>query len=469
MGVGARLVLLLLLVFVSSCDGRRWGRRSRYSSGGGGGGWPTGGLDDLGIGLICMVVAVAVFVLCFNCFYYGCCDALFGSDNEPTPKSTRSGQRAAKKRKTLCYLCQSEINNFLWDNGTHRRMCGNTTSGKTKLEAMPQPFNVFCQCGDKLRLWPEMEGTWNCDTCPSSSEVFPKTNDGNNRLNCFLCDYDICAECAGNEERPRGPEKATWRKFFEERADTDLDGFLSVEELHAVFPEHDKAWAQGLVDRIDSDHDGRVSLEEFRAYYHDELDNEAMRKNTVINTRKRLLRREDSVDGWTKKTEWSETGGQWQQTSYWTNKYTGERTDEDPFKHNLPLEMKNKAALKRMESRDGGRSIERESPPSTSYALTNASQPSASYALPYSPQPSASSALPYAPQPSAPSSLPYAAQPSASYGPPSLPPPSYTWATSTPVGSAPPTAPPLPSLPPPQAPPTGWIDPPPITMYNFGK
>ena len=89
MGVGARL-LLLLLVVVSSCDGRRWGRRRSYSSGGGGG-WPTGGLDDLGIGLICMVVAVAVFVLCFNCFYYGCCDALFGSDDEPTAKSTRSG------------------------------------------------------------------------------------------------------------------------------------------------------------------------------------------------------------------------------------------------------------------------------------------------------------------------------------------------------------------------------------------
>ena len=30
----------------------------------------------------------------------------------------------------------------------------------------------------------------------------------------------------------------------------------------------------------------------------------------------------------------------WSFCSYWTNKYTGERTDEDPFKHNLPLEMK---------------------------------------------------------------------------------------------------------------------------------
>ena len=87
------------------------------------------------------------------------------------------------------------------------------------------------------------------------------------------------------------------------------------------------------MDGIDSDHDGRVSLEEFRAYYHDELDNEAMRKNAVrnrgniphlpfsghfqvVNARKRLLRREDSVDGWTKKTEWAETGGQWQQSRY---------------------------------------------------------------------------------------------------------------------------------------------------------
>merc|ERR1711974_563653 len=167
---------------------------------------------------------------------------------------------------------------------------------------------------------------------------------------------------------------------------------------------------------------------------------------------------------------------------------TGERTDEDPFKHNLPLEMKNKAALKRMESRDGAGPIERESQPSTSYnaLLPNPPHQSTSYAL----QPSAPNSLPYAPQPSASSALPYAPQPSASYGPPSLPPPSYSWATSTPVdspaqatgawmappsamGSAPPTAPPLPSVPPPQAQATdaqsGWTDPPSITMYNFGK
>ena len=106
----------------------------------------------------------------------------------------------------------------------------------------------------------DREGTWNCETCPPSSKVFPKTNDGNNRLNCFLCDYDICAECAQIEERLRGPEKAKWQKFFEDIADTNQDGFLSVEEIHAAFPEHDKEWAQKLVDGIDSDHDGKVNF-----------------------------------------------------------------------------------------------------------------------------------------------------------------------------------------------------------------
>ena len=116
--------------------------------------------------------------------------------------------------------------------------------------------------------------------------MFANTNDGNKRLNCFLCDFDMCVDCAGTKERLISEpeiEKAKWRKFFEETADKNHDGFLSVEEIHAAFPELDKQWAQRLVDGIDSDHDGRVSLEEFRAYFHHELDSEAIRKNTVRN------------------------------------------------------------------------------------------------------------------------------------------------------------------------------------------
>ena len=88
--------------------------------------------------------------------------------------------------------------------------------------------------------------------------MFANTNDGNKRLNCFLCDFDMCVDCAGTKERLISEpeiEKAKWRKFFEETADKNHDGFLSVEEIHAAFPDHDKEWAQKLVDGIDSDHD----------------------------------------------------------------------------------------------------------------------------------------------------------------------------------------------------------------------
>ena len=52
----------------------------------------AGGLDDLAIGLICGIVAVAVFVCVCNCWYYGCCEAcceIFESDDPPIPKSTQ--------------------------------------------------------------------------------------------------------------------------------------------------------------------------------------------------------------------------------------------------------------------------------------------------------------------------------------------------------------------------------------------
>ena len=131
------------------------------------------------------------------------------------------------------------------------------------------------------KIFSEMfrEGTWTCELCPPANKVFPKMNSGNNRLNCFPCDWNVCTDCVGAEVTLLPPEKEDWQIFFENTADED--GFLSVDEVHAAFPEHDKEWAQRLVDAIDSDHDGRISLEEFRAYYHSELDENTFHKNLV--------------------------------------------------------------------------------------------------------------------------------------------------------------------------------------------
>ena len=117
--MGARLLLLLLLLLyccVSSCDGGRWGRRRGYS---GGGGWPSGGLDDLGIGLICMVVAVALFVICCNCWYYGCCDALFESDDQPRPKNAQQVRQAltsGQLQKLVFYELTVIGENYILEN-----------------------------------------------------------------------------------------------------------------------------------------------------------------------------------------------------------------------------------------------------------------------------------------------------------------------------------------------------------------
>ena len=162
--------------------------------------------------------------------------------------------------------------------------------------------------------------------------MLPKRNEGTNRLVCFPCDWNICTDCVGAEISLTPPKKEDWQIFFENTADKNHDGFLSVDEVLEAFPDdgHDREWAQNLVDSIDSDHDGRVSLEEFRAYYNSELDPDTYYKNLVgkpkltkltndiflqtINRRKRLLKQQEPVDGWIKKTEWTEVAGQWQQT-----------------------------------------------------------------------------------------------------------------------------------------------------------
>ncbi len=67
--------------------------------------------------------------------------------------------------------------------------------GKTKL------FNQV------LRLWPANLGLgFHCDDSDCRTPGDEIKNSGFNRLNCFLCDYDICMACANRKicEKQRG-------------------------------------------------------------------------------------------------------------------------------------------------------------------------------------------------------------------------------------------------------------------------
>ena len=141
-----------------------------------------------------------------------CCE-IFESDAPPIPKSTQEvgqaltsgkmvdklgknpeflkiqGRRTATSEMTLCYLCNTEVRSTATCKIKFLIFCARSviSSGtmegtdapvrtprrgkkqvifciflfffflrKEKLEAMSQPAFAFCQCGDKLRLWPAM-------------------------------------------------------------------------------------------------------------------------------------------------------------------------------------------------------------------------------------------------------------------------------------------------------------------------
>ena len=60
-----------------------------------------------------------------------------------------------------------------------------------------QPYDAYCpKCEGRLRLWPAKGHPFYCDQCPPEKKDILKKSTGRNRLNCFLCDYDICVDCA---------------------------------------------------------------------------------------------------------------------------------------------------------------------------------------------------------------------------------------------------------------------------------
>jgi len=98
-----------------------------------------------------------------------------------------------------CYLCLNKVRNSEWDSGDHRKRCA--FKNQRELLNYPRPYNAYCpNCSEKLRLWPAKGHPFYCDECPGQKRFVLKRSSGHNRLNCFLCDYDICASCAAAKQ-----------------------------------------------------------------------------------------------------------------------------------------------------------------------------------------------------------------------------------------------------------------------------
>merc|ERR1712013_211982 len=65
-----------------------------------------------------------------------------------------------------------------------------------------EPYAISCpHCTSRLKLWPAKGAPFLCDdwapstgkNCRSRGREIP--SNGENRLNCFVCDYDLCVDC----------------------------------------------------------------------------------------------------------------------------------------------------------------------------------------------------------------------------------------------------------------------------------
>ena len=88
--------------------------------------------------------------------------------------------------------------------------------------SFPQPYEAYCpNCSEKLRLWPAKGHPFYCDECPYDQRNVLKRSTGENRLNCFLCDFDCCVNCSTAERFQRVRPEA---RLFNEEPDRVSDG-----------------------------------------------------------------------------------------------------------------------------------------------------------------------------------------------------------------------------------------------------
>jgi len=137
------------------------------------------------------IITLLVILFFFTCCCCCCCRSKYRSG---VPERSRVVRPPNDEGITPCYLCLVDVPNSAWDSGEHRRQCAIHNQGE--LSSYSQPYDAYCpHCSARLRLWPPKGHPFYCDECPYEGDVL-KTSTGQNRLNCFLCDFDCCVDCS---------------------------------------------------------------------------------------------------------------------------------------------------------------------------------------------------------------------------------------------------------------------------------
>jgi len=172
-----------------------------------------------GSGLVALIVLVfLVFVCCGSCIIWdfivseckslwNCvCPGVWHKLFEVLPPGGGGFHSPTRDGTTPCYLCLRDVLNTEWDLGMHRRHCA--MQNNEELLSYPQPYAAYCpKCSARLRLWPAKGEPFYCDKCTGEEAVL-KNSTGENRLNCFACDFDCCVDCADNGKLQKPGEES---------------------------------------------------------------------------------------------------------------------------------------------------------------------------------------------------------------------------------------------------------------------
>merc|ERR1711915_907206 len=94
-----------------------------------------------------------------------------------------------------CYLCLEDISTQVWHRDNHRTACASRNTAKMGCLVTHQSIKCF-KCGSKMRIWSDQGPAFYCDSgLPCKNYNKKLSSIGGNRLNCFLCDFDLCRKC----------------------------------------------------------------------------------------------------------------------------------------------------------------------------------------------------------------------------------------------------------------------------------
>jgi len=136
-----------------------------------------------------------------------------------------------------CYLCLNKVRNSEWDSGEHRRQC--FFQNQRELLSYPKPYEAYCpECSEKLCLWPAKGHPFYCDECPYPQKERLKRSTGQNRLNCFLCDFDCCASCSNAERFQKRLNTTSLQERFDKSMSPDFseEGVISKSSSKPTYP-----------------------------------------------------------------------------------------------------------------------------------------------------------------------------------------------------------------------------------------